>query len=236
MRFIFSQIILMSMFLEAIAEIKGPPIVDISILRTATDMTDVVVKSCVHEIDMALQTYGLFIAIGHGIETKTFSEGFEAANNMFDLSLDQKLNVSMNSVGGIGRGYLPFGIEAGVSSYFEPKEGYSYGYEWTNASPSLHPLQRENVWPRSLDKASKEQLQKIFNDTVDVAKLLTDALASSHANNVNYSEVVRGGETISLMRLFHYFSPEENDYGASEKVKTMIGSSPHTDWVSADLT
>lgn len=28
------------------------------------------------------------------------------------------------------RGYIGFGKESGLEEYFEPKEGYSYGYNW----------------------------------------------------------------------------------------------------------
>lgn len=41
------------------------------------------------------------------------------------------------------------------------------------------------------------------------------------------SSVCQGGDTISLLRVFHYLSPSSHPLGEGPHV---LGSSPHTDW------
>ena len=84
---------------------------------------------CYNAIDSALREFGTFVAVGHGIEPSFFKEAYNNAKTLFSLDIDNKLNVSMSHFkNDFGRGYIPFGQEAGVATYFEIKEGYSYGF------------------------------------------------------------------------------------------------------------
>jgi isopenicillin N synthase-like dioxygenase len=73
-----------------------------------------------------------------------------------------------------------------------------------------------------------------FRVQVSIAQAITSALqlistedSDTSTDEVSYVDAIAGGETISLMRLFHYFSLKP---GAEGEPKPQLGSSPHTDW------
>lgn len=217
----------------------APPIIDISSLYTLGNSAAQV--NCVEEIDSALKEFGVFIAIGHTIGQHLITDAITAGNELFSLPLSNKLDVSVDTVGGIGRGYLPFGRETGVASYFEPKEGFSYGYDFQSADGAQHPLQRPNVWPNGITDETEASLEQVFGAEVSVALSILSALSAKNRelvlqDPVNYSIIdyegaAAGGDTISIMRLFHYLpessASERDDHQSS---LPAIGSSPHTDW------
>ena len=205
-------------------------------------------SSCYHEIDAALREYGTFVAVGHGIQPYYFAESFSNADELFSLEIDSKLNVSMSHhKDDFGRGYIPFGQEAGVSSYFEIKEGYSYGLprkQLSDLNTKRNPMESLNIWPESLRVSTKDALESVFTEKVRVAKIIIEAIVAVQAeldevhgtqndlvaaltttltnedkvdNSINRSvKVSSDGDSISLLRLFHYFSSESESESESE--------------------
>lgn len=248
------------------------PIIDISLCDDSH--AEHVKNTCYNAIDTALNDYGTFVAIGHGIEPSYFEKAFENSKMLFLLNNEEKLNVSMSSFNeSFGRGYIPFGLEAGVSSYFEVKEGYSYGYPRqgdSNLQSKSNSMESANIWPSQLPIMIAAELESIFMVKLKVTKIVLAALiriqsldsaqnnfiealaATEDGNHDTLREIVSGaGDTISLMRLFHYFSAESLDDLDAETSnvnqvnksttgeglvtdsrgnKVSIGSSPHTDW------
>lgn len=248
------------------------PVIDISLCDDSH--AEHVKNTCYNAIDTALIDYGTFVAIGHGIEQAYFEKAFENSKLLFSLNNEEKLNVSMSSFNeSFGRGYIPFGLEAGVSTYFEVKEGYSYGYPRQGDSNLLsksNSMESANIWPSQLPIMIAAELESIFMINLKVTKIVLAALirtqsldstqnnfiealaATGDGNQDTLREMVSGaGDTISLMRLFHYFSAESLDNLAAETSsvnqvnksstgeglvtdsrgnKVSIGSSPHTDW------
>jgi isopenicillin N synthase-like dioxygenase len=248
------------------------PIIDISLCDDSH--AEHVKNTCYSAIDTALTDYGTFVAIGHGIEQSYFEKAFENSKMLFSLNNEEKLNVSMSSFNeSFGRGYIPFGLEAGVSSYFEVKEGYSYGYPQQGDSilqSKSNSMESANIWPPQLPILIAAELESIFMLKLKVTKVVlaalirTQSLDSTQKNFIEalaatedgkhdtLREIVSGaGDTISLMRLFHYFSAESLDELDAETSnvnqvnksstgeglvtdsrgdKVSIGSSPHTDW------
>lgn len=248
------------------------PIIDISLCDDSH--ADHIKNTCYDAIDTALIDFGTFVAIGHGIEQSYFEKAFENSKMLFSLNNEEKLNVSMSSFNeSFGRGYIPFGLEAGVSSYFEVKEGYSYGYPRQGNSilqSRSNSMESSNIWPPQLPILIAAELESIFMVKLQVTKIVLAALirtrshdstqnnfieaiaATDDGNQDTLREIVSGaGDTISLMRLFHYFSAESlDDLDAttssvnlenksktgeglvtdSREDKVSIGSSPHTDW------
>ena len=248
------------------------PIIDISLCDDSH--AEHVKNTCYNAIDTALTDYGTFVAIGHGIKPSYFEKAFENSKMLFSLNNEEKLNVSMSSFNeSFGRGYIPFGLEAGVSSYFEVKEGYSYGYPRqgdSNLQSKSNSMESANIWPPQLPIMIAAELESIFMVKLKVTKVVLAALirtqsldstqhnfiealaATEDGNHDTLREIVSGaGDTISLMRLFHYFSAESlddfvpetsivnqvNKSGTGEGLvtdsrgdKVSIGSSPHTDW------
>jgi hypothetical protein len=81
----------------------------------------------------------------------------------------------------------------------------------------------------------------MFEGNVGVAERIISALArsdvpssstNSGGNTVDFGEkIAAGGDTISLMRLFHYYNRESDLFSGLEYRDTdLLGSSPHTDW------
>ena len=210
-----------------------------------------------YRIDSALQEFGFFLIHGEELHTihrngLLFEESIEAAAELFSLPLEEKLSVGMKSLGTLGRGYLEMGRESGVKDdYMEIKEGYSYGLNspaLNHTTGTYHPLQLPNVWPSSLSSRAIEALETVFTTQIQIAKVVTYALqlvADHEADEsrgkedgegggggekeaIDYMSSIEGGDTISLMRLFHYFPV--NSSQSKENLKEIIGSSPHTDW------
>ena len=129
-----------------------------------------------------------------------------------------------------------FGESGLKGAYREWKEGFSYGFPWEekedgDAAPT-NPLQGPNVWPgpeAMLGGSWKGALTGLFADLVEVAEAVCRALSLALGREEDYlaREVCKGGETISLVRAFHYLPVGALGEGEG---KAAIGSSPHTDW------
>ncbi|KAJ1423101.1 hypothetical protein B484DRAFT_452019 [Ochromonadaceae sp. CCMP2298] len=78
-------------------------------------------------IDQALREVGLVILTGHGLPSALQQSALSAADSLFALPAATKASVKIDHEKRFGRGYIGFGDESGLATYFEPKEGYSYG-------------------------------------------------------------------------------------------------------------
>ena len=103
-----------------------PPVIDISRLFDS-DENNILFIETSNKIDLALRTYGIFIATGHNMLEEMILDSFDSSYQLFNSSFDEKKEVSMNNTKYFGRGYISFGEESGLNEYFEPKEGFSYG-------------------------------------------------------------------------------------------------------------
>ena len=181
-------------------------------------------------VDNALSSDGLFLAVGHDIAESTFNSAISAAYNLFSANRESLNDVEMKGGNSSMRGYIGYGKESGLQQFFEPKEGYSFGYDWKSPSTFTNKLQGYNVWPDGLDTAVKSTLLGMFSHSAFIAEAIVTNLAVYYekVTRSSMSIVVNGGDTISIMRLFHYFSEQ----AAIERPtgRTPIGSSPHTDW------
>eukprot|EP00966_Prymnesium_polylepis_P323013 7379238-Prymnesium_polylepis.1 len=173
----------------------------------------------------------------------------DASRQFFGLPDEVKRTaVSPDGSGGFSRGYIPVGGESGLASFLELKEGFCYGWPWesANATPS-NPIAAPNTWPplgppedddaaaaqaaAAVDGAWRQALLGYFTDSITISTIVGRALASVARLSVNASELdalLDGGDTYSLMRLFHYLADDRMPELAPGKNRT--GSSPHTDW------
>jgi isopenicillin N synthase-like dioxygenase len=111
---------------------------------------------------------------------------------------------------GFHRGFIEMGKESGGMDS-EQKEGFAFGFNWTNDPQNK--LQGPNVWPESFDPS-------IFVDFFNVLSSLNLILSRLVVELFGISNRhVMDGNTISIVRLFHYFAHPD-----------AIGSTPHTDW------
>jgi isopenicillin N synthase-like dioxygenase len=170
----------------------------------------------VEQILRAIQEYGAFY-----VKTEFTEEDcrqlFLSSTNLFSIPAQVKQEYQVKP-GGFTRGFLRLGGESG-SDLYELKEGFSYGYE-LKAEPK-NKLQGQNVWPKDTKESTVKTLQKFFTFCSTLSLQLTGLLSQAFTGDERWLEHCADGDTISLMRLFHYFSSDGKD---------SIGSSPHTDW------
>ncbi|KAF0686453.1 Aste57867_21730 [Aphanomyces stellatus] len=182
------------------------------------------------DLHHAFSTYGCCYLKGHGIDVAQETRVMDAAHSLFQLPKSVKETYHRPaSSDGFVRGYLGLGAESGSEDLFEVKEAFSYGYEW-EGSPQ-NPLQGENVWPTELASSHKAGLQHFYTDIAAVSdKVCRIASVALGKPPSHFSSFCTEGDTISIMRAFHYFPYSIMDGASQTDAATFIGSSPHTDW------
>mmetsp|Transcript_24429 Transcript_24429/g.35900 ORF Transcript_24429/g.35900 Transcript_24429/m.35900 type:complete len:365 (+) Transcript_24429:87-1181(+) len=214
------------------ADPHAVPIIDIhSLLQSDSKPSDW--QATMHSIDVALRSYGFFLVTGHDFSKSSIDEAMQAAYTLFDIDIEKKMSVEATG-GGFMRGYIGLGKESGLESYYEPKEGYSYGYSWPNRSQCSfgNMLQGHNKWPEGYSSQNEQLLQDVFTYSNKIAEYIVSGISQYFEREFGQSMslVLDDGDTISIMRLFHYFSTDTAFQGNLVNGKRVIGSSPHTDW------
>ncbi|KAF9390569.1 hypothetical protein CPB97_009008 [Podila verticillata] len=189
----------------------------------------------------AFTVYGVFYITSptHPVfSTAKTHDILEATQRLFALDTEDKAHIPKIKPGGFTRGYVPIGGESG-STTKELKEGFSYGYEWSEQDAeakknSFNGLQGPNSWPApetvvQLDRGQpgsfKGALDEFYLNVCDIAAgLLKGISLALDLPESELSKYCSSSETISFMRLFHYL-PYTDPSNASQ-----IGSSAHTDW------
>ncbi|CAG8440663.1 13589_t:CDS:2 [Ambispora gerdemannii] len=200
------------------------PVVDLSPLLDYVPSATKSASRIAFELQNACMSHGAFYVTCSSFSRDSELKILDSTRRFFNLPESVKSNISIKS-GGFTRGYIAMGVESG-SHRVESKEALSYGYEWNPSDKPSNSLQGPNEWD-NLDEILgpewRKSLNEFYSQMVFLAKLLVKGLEI--ALHLELQSYCTGGETISLMRLFHYFpySNEQNEVEA-------IGSSPHTDW------
>ncbi len=156
------------------------------------------------DIKAALETSGCFY-----VKFPSDSAVWKSAKLLWE---QEELNVVQR--GGFVRGYLGKYTESG-STKREEKEGFAYGFGGQMANP----LSGENAWPLNFDHAS---LDALFFEACSLARQLTSIISELYTGSPHtWLDLCKDGDSISIMRIFHYFARDDNK---------SLGSSPHTDW------
>ena len=235
--FYFSSLFAL-LLVQAVPREVSVPIVDVTALFHYEEGTEFGrdLKAVINAIDEALRSCGVFLLTAQDFKAPGYLQRFlEAARILFQLPIDQKESVSIES--NELRGYLSMGSESGLESIYEPKEGFAYGFDWTKEKLryKTNDMQIDNVWPATLQENDRRNLNRFFQLSTKLATLISHSLESFLQETYNeedskgnerstLSNIADDGDTISLMRLFHYFAKNSSDYEA------VLGSSPHTDW------
>jgi isopenicillin N synthase-like dioxygenase len=230
--------VLITVALFRYASALSVPVVDMAPLlgirqRQHAETVTAEVSDAVERIDHALRTMGCFVAINSRVGNDVSSGAFSASSSLFGLGADT-LQASAITKGGFMRGYLPFGRESGLSTYFEPKEGFSYGFEWGGLEDAkTNALHGDNVWPGDLGESDRKGLQNLFALEVETAEDLATAIFLSlrqRNNATDFHTYLDDRGKTSVMRLFHYLARDVLAIGDEVDNKVVMGSSPHTDW------
>ena len=183
-------------------------------------------------IDRALQEEGIFLAVGHGISGAQRHRSFASAEALFEL--DEASKGGENLLHNF-RGFIPYAGESGLTqTVFEPKEGFSYGFDWRGSDPPSV-MHAANSFPNSLKVEDVSQLDWLREQAAEVAKRITSAINTLPENaDALRGRVSEGGEEISLMRIFNYFPLSSAKTQASLTNTAadvqVLGSAQHTDW------
>jgi isopenicillin N synthase-like dioxygenase len=222
----------------ACALASAVPVIDIAPLLDGGPVSAEARLNATEHINAALRGGGIFLAINHGISPERRKRIFDAARNLFALDDETKESHSLHN----HRGFLPFAKESGLTkSVFEPKEGFSYGFDWPAGVASPSPLHATNNFPPNLSIDDRVQLEWQCSKSALIAERLSVALGSLPEYASFLAGMREGGAEISLMRLFHYIPQEDTrtkDYllrvasslpdGIEDK--HILGSAPHSDW------
>ncbi len=197
------------------------PVIDIKPFLEASDPSARL--SVAQSIDAACRTFGAFYLKGHGIDTDAVQQEMR---RYFSLPVQEKQKCAVEK-GGFLRGYIGMGDESG-SDALEVKEAYSYGYPWKNERTPENSMQGPNVWPAL--EGWQQQMETFFSDMIRISEALTRAFSLSYGKPEDYlGGYCQSGDTISVMRLFHYFPYSAADERFPHQ-HDRIGSSAHTDW------
>ncbi|CAM9406694.1 unnamed protein product, partial [Hapterophycus canaliculatus] len=91
-------------------------------------------------------------------------------------------------------------------------------FPWPKAQPPNNALQGPNIWPENFRRGNTWQadMTVLFRKMVAVNEAVARGISSvADLGLPDLPELCRGGETISLMRVFHYF-PYGNDDGGED--------------------
>ena len=165
---------------------------------------------------------------------------FKEADRFFKRPLAEKQTaIAPNLPPGVTRGYLGTGAESGAET-FEWKEAFSWSYAWDRMSSPQNGLEHRNVWPTppsggsstTTDEGMQASFDALFTFMGVVMSSLVDALLAAWPSSFgavpDLRALSRRGETISLLRAFHY-------HAACGARPEMTGSCEHTDWGFATL-
>ena len=212
-------------------------------LRSRTDtivpLLDTANLTDAHELRRVAKHLGVFRLTGHGIDVESV---LNASRTFFAKpeDLKQTARSSTGTAGGFQRGYIPLAGESGLRDFVELKEGFCYGRAPAAASTltaranrtACDELVSPNAWPVADDDVGEPwqgTLEKLVDENLALTNTLHAALSAAMRKPADFlAQLAAGGEDISLMRLFHYFSPEAFPHVAPGVPRT--GSSPHTDW------
>lgn len=170
-------------------------------------------RQAIELVDDALQTHGSFLAVGLelAMPARRCQQALQSARQLFCQSQNSLDAVKVQKAG-LMRGYIAYGAESGVANrYFEAKEGYSYGFDWSSGERSDCPLQNSlqglNIWPQDVDSSIVGSLDSLFVDMNLVARAIASAvLEEAFPHNKTIANILSCGDTISVMRLFHYIT------------------------------
>eukprot|EP00903_Cladosiphon_okamuranus_P015074 g13944.t1 len=189
-----SEVHIPTIDIEPLLESSGGSYTDEDRAATATSL----MRAC--------EVHGLFFVTGHGIKAAQRRIAFENARRFFSLPETEKRKVPAEK-GGFTRGYIGFGGESG-SHLLECKEAFSYGYPWPDDQSPTNALQGSNIWPKSESLAVdwRDSMVTLFRQMVSVNEAVARGLSLCPDLGLQgLPNLCHGGDTISLLRLFHYF-------------------------------
>ncbi|KIV99107.1 uncharacterized protein PV09_09204 [Verruconis gallopava] len=204
------------------------PTVDVSYYLEDSGSSEA--RDVIQQVRHACRTSGFFQITGHGIPAELQQEVFQAAELVFSLSTEEKIEL----LGKNGRGYEILGgqtLQPGAKP--DLKEGYFVGPDLApNVRPPFRDFQHPNIWPPSslIDpskfKTPLLKYQSLLAElSLKILQILAEGLPYCDAHTFDKFAT----NPIANIRLLHY-PPQPN-----LDDKDQLGAGAHTDFGAITL-
>ena len=168
------------------------------------------------DLKTALNTWGAFQLVDHGVPAQTINGAFEAAAAFFRLPLETRMQIKVDKH---NRGYAPMHQTVYPGNLPDLKESFNVGTKLTADDPDVmagKPLHGVNRWPEL--PGFRAAVETYFDAVMALGDRLLGPLAL--CLDLSPSELrARYRKPIAFMRLFHYpptVNVAQNEYGAAE--------------------
>ncbi|XP_077222426.1 protein LATERAL BRANCHING OXIDOREDUCTASE 1-like [Tasmannia lanceolata] len=188
------------------------PVVDLHLLSSSQEDE---MKEEMERLRTALQTWGFFQAIGHGISSSLLDEVGQLTRDFFNLPMEEKQRYSKIGIGGHEDGMEAYGNDI-VSSEDQI-------LNWNDRLYLLVTPEEERKldrWPEN-PSTFREILHEYSAKMKEVGDFLLKAMAKLLDLEENYF-VNRFGEKATMYVRFNYYPP-------CSKPDLVLGVSPHSD-------
>ena len=180
------------------------PVIDISPLINNGEASSVA-----KQIKAACFSHGFFYVSNHCVSETLQNELEELSHVFFQLSMKEKMKISMSKGGRAWRGFFPVGDEL-TSGRPDQKEGIYFGTELDESHPKVQadiPLHGKNLFPKKPGKLGKIVLEYI-EQVAKVGHAILRAIALSLELPSVYFEASITKNPFILFRIFHYPNQE----------------------------
>ncbi|BDI19340.1 iron/ascorbate oxidoreductase [Nostoc cf. commune SO-36] len=178
------------------------PIIDISgLIFQTNNSVDVIAE----QIRQALQDYGFFYIVGHGIDEQLQQKLEHLSQQFFAQDVETKLKIRMAIGGKAWRGYFPVGNEL-TSGKPDLKEGIYFGAELEENHPLVKasiPMHGRNLFPSNIPQFRETVLEYIDSMT-QLGHILMAGIALSLGLEKSYFADRYTKDPLRLFRIFNY--------------------------------
>jgi isopenicillin N synthase-like dioxygenase len=189
------------------------PVVSLAAITSGRAGADEVVA---RDLKAALESWGAFELVDHGVPTATINGAFAAAATFFRLPLETRLQIRIDKH---NRGYAPMHQTVYPGNLPDLKESFNVGTKLTVDDPDVKagkPLHGVNRWPEL--PGFRAAVEAYF----DAVMALGDRMLGPLALCLGLTPAdlrARYTKPIAFMRLFHYpptTNVAQNEFGAAE--------------------
>ncbi|MEH2385764.1 MAG: 2-oxoglutarate and iron-dependent oxygenase domain-containing protein [Nostoc sp.] len=197
-------------------EFSQVPVIDISTLVSQTsNYSDVIAD----QIRQALQDYGFFYIVGHGVDQQLQKQLEHLSQQFFAQDVETKLKIPMALGGRAWRGYFPVGNEL-TSGRPDLKEGIYFGAELEENHPLVKartPMHGRNLFPSNIPQFRETVLDYIDSMT-KLGHILMAGIALSLGLKESYFADRYTKDPLILFRIFNYppNSSSQSEWGVGE--------------------
>ncbi|KAH7867249.1 hypothetical protein Vadar_030918 [Vaccinium darrowii] len=185
------------------------PIIDLGILSNSKASTEEYEEELM-KLKLALQSWGCFQAIGHGISSSFLDKIIQVAREFFEQPMEEKKKYAKTVVEFEGYGADPV-----------PEEGQSL--DWSDRLfLDVYPqdLRKLKFWPEN-----PTSFREVLKDFTEKTKMVTELTSKAMAKSLNLEEncfLNQFGERSILQARFNYYSK-------CQRPDLILGLKPHAD-------